>query len=1102
MFDVGAVVGRLEMNIKGWNAAIDTVKKDQKSVSGLVLRHQDEIKKLGTAFTVAGGAITGMFGILVKKTVDAGDQINDLSKRTGIATETLSAYKLAADQSGTSLEGMATGFRGLARVMNDANTGLAEAKRAFDQLGVAYTDNEGKLRPLDQVMLDVADRFASMPDGAQKTALAMELFGRSGMELIPMLNLGRKGLEENAEAARRLGMVWSQEAAAQADEFNDSVAELQAGLAGAGREIVTTMLPSIKGMIEKVRDIAVGVREWAAEHPVLAGWLSKITLGVGGLMVVTGPLLIALPKLVLGFQALKKLEIGQKIVGQFKGLGDEVSGLSGALKKLPAIGAAAFVGWEIGKLIGDVTGLDHAIEGLTSKIINKFGLWNGSAEAVDLTTDRLAKRQLFLGTASDIAGREISNLGEAIDIIKGAYEKSGTVGNQVLDDWAAKSNAADAATQRLSGGVSGLSKLFQELGVKTRTELVKELGDARSALDQLKGSSEATPGAVQALQEKIKGLSDELYGVDKAGEAFNQWIDGLVPKLSEASTWLGKVDRLFAEGKISEAQYTAALKDLTGKFDQLGIKINRVLPPGRDFRDLIKQTDVALEDEAFGFADAEAAVRSWARELNVGTDKVIAAQLELANLNFMLMGLPAVFPQSVNGFSLMGTEGKKAAKETSVFMQEVSTVVSDSFRNISKGIVSTFGIADALIGQATKHQQEYFDKAKGDVQRDYETKKEALDKEAEDQKKLYDDKREWINKNITDEAQKEDMLEALDLQYEAWYTAHKNTLKANDDWYKSETDRIRADEEKSRQEHADAEERRQNSLWTKVKGIFGTAVEEMATAWLTKFVMKAVGDDVLGLFKGLFGKIGEGATEAMSGAASSAASAVGGITQGASSAISGLWTGLGAAVGSFLGTVLGSLIGGGPSGHQQQQGINDTKDSRNFLADIKNWLFSAGSGFGGAVWDYSQRFTNEKIDEAKGFIAEVKDALAPRIDESNGWLRSIDGRGGDIARALGNLPKAAGGRISTATELVEVHGTPANPELIIPSKDLPSMIRATAYSAAASPKGGNVINFIINLNGKMIATRDFVRGDVMSEMLQAIKSGVLKPEFQQALGVA
>lgn len=885
-FDVGAVVAHLQLDKKQWEQSIAAVKKDQTSLQGFVLNNEKEIKKLGTSLTVAGGAITGMFGLLLKGSVDAGHDIDELSKRTGIGAATLSAYKLAADKSGTSLEGVALGMRNMANQMQAANDGGKAAQVIWEKLGVTYVDGAGKLRPLDQMMLDVADKFAGMEDGAAKSALAVDLFGRSGMELIPFLNLGKKGLEENAAAAHQLGIVWSQEAAAKANEFKDSTVELKAGLAGLGREIISPLMPAIKDLIEDAKGAAMHLRGWAAEHPTLVSWIAKATLGLGLLMGVIGPLLIALPGLVKGFQALKTLDIGTKLAKEFEGGTAAIDTLSKGLKALPLVAAAAFAGWNLGKYIGEITGYNKVAQESWGQLIDKLGLFKGSAEAADLSSDRLAKRQLFLSTASQIAGKDITDLNEAINIIKAAYEKSGTVGNKTLDDWAKKSTDADAATRKLSGGVGNLAKLLEEFGIKTRTELVKQLEDAKSALDQLQKSGEATPGAIKALQDKIKDLTEQLYGVDKAGKEFTNWLDGLVPKMSECSAWLRKVDDLYAQGKISEAQYGAAMKDLTDKFDKLGVNINRILPPARDMKKALDEVSGTMENEPEFFDSARDALVYWSRELDTSTDKV--AELVLANLNLQttllqFQGFGPILP-SFNFAPMIGG-AKNAARETKSIMQEVSTVVSDMMRDIAKSVTGLFDLKglfgakpitvkfdDSGFVAMTKAAQAAYDKIRGLAETEYDQQELQISRAQEDEdrryKYEYDLKVKAINDSSMTEEQKQAALTTLENQYEeaklardraredakyAREQAQKQKLLDLETAHELDLQKIKDDEDKARQKLADDEEKRQNSLWFKVKGIVATAFEDIGTIFLTK-LLEPVGKKIGELAGKLVGK--------------------------------------------------------------------------------------------------------------------------------------------------------------------------------------------------------------------------------------------------------
>jgi len=303
-FDAGAVVSRMELGLSGWKKSVEEVKKDQQSMSGFAQRHSDEIKKLGKAFTIAGGVMTAALGAIVAKTANAGDEIAKLSQRTGVSTELLSGYSLAAKLADVSLEGLGGGLKLLSRNMNEASQGTGTAKDAFKELGIEVVNADGTLRDSNEVLLDVADRFSGTENGAKKTALAMDIFGRSGADLIPMLNLGRDGLQQNYEEAKRLGLIYSKEAAEGAERFNDSLTTLKGALSGAGRQIAEVLMPIVTKAVEKITDIVAKVTEWTNAHPALTSALTTVAGSVGGLMLGLGPLLRMLPKVVQGWQTL------------------------------------------------------------------------------------------------------------------------------------------------------------------------------------------------------------------------------------------------------------------------------------------------------------------------------------------------------------------------------------------------------------------------------------------------------------------------------------------------------------------------------------------------------------------------------------------------------------------------------------------------------------------------------------------------------------------------------------------------------------------------------------------------------------------------------
>jgi len=243
---------------------------------------------MGTLLPV--GAVAGLTAI-AKGSIDAADNLNDMSQRTGVAVESLSKFGQAAQDSGSSIDGVAKGMGQLAKRITDPSSA---ASKALSGIGVATRDAQGKVRDLDAVMLDISDRFAKMPDGAEKSALAMQLFGKSGVELIPMLNQGRAALEQYQATI-------SGDMAKSADEFNDSLNAIGRSLSGPFNEAVTALLPAITSIAQGIVGIIKAFT--ALPEPVQATLL------------VIGGLLAALVALAPAISAI--VTIGSALAGLF-----------------------------------------------------------------------------------------------------------------------------------------------------------------------------------------------------------------------------------------------------------------------------------------------------------------------------------------------------------------------------------------------------------------------------------------------------------------------------------------------------------------------------------------------------------------------------------------------------------------------------------------------------------------------------------------------------------------------------------------------------------------------------------------------------------------
>jgi TP901 family phage tail tape measure protein len=279
-FDAGAIIAKLQLQKGQWDESVKSVQNDLKGVSESTDQHskkmamswQDMAKKTAIAVT----AVTGALIALVKKTADYGDELWKTSQKTGIAVETLSGFKLAADKSDLSLRSLATGLARMSRTVSEAQQGMKEYQEILQRAGLVAVDSTGKMRSMDDMLYDLADKFKGMPDGVEKTALAMDIFGKAGMEMIPLLNLGSEGLKKEREEAERLGLVMSGSAAQASEKFNDELTTLKKAMLGLVLTIGQELLPMFQEIVEGIVKIVAGFGKWLKQNPEIIQAIKNI----------------------------------------------------------------------------------------------------------------------------------------------------------------------------------------------------------------------------------------------------------------------------------------------------------------------------------------------------------------------------------------------------------------------------------------------------------------------------------------------------------------------------------------------------------------------------------------------------------------------------------------------------------------------------------------------------------------------------------------------------------------------------------------------------------------------------------------------------------
>lgn len=237
---------------------VDEASKEFKRLSGEFGKLKSDWEKLGfgigTALRVGGLAAATGLAALTKNAINSADEIGKAAQKIGISTESLSGLAYAAGLSDVSMDQLKTGFIQLNKSIVESRDPASEAANAFKYLGVETKNADGSARKADDVFKDVADRFSKMPDGINKTALAVEIFGKSGADLIPMLNAGKDGLEKMRLEAEKLGLIVSTETAKSAEEFNDSITRMGNAVTGVGLSIAKEVLPTLNKLAAELID--------------------------------------------------------------------------------------------------------------------------------------------------------------------------------------------------------------------------------------------------------------------------------------------------------------------------------------------------------------------------------------------------------------------------------------------------------------------------------------------------------------------------------------------------------------------------------------------------------------------------------------------------------------------------------------------------------------------------------------------------------------------------------------------------------------------------------------------------------------------------------
>lgn len=260
---------------------LDQAKKDTQGFAGQVGSIASKIGGyLAAAFTVQQVIAFG------KAAIDAADRVKDLSDASGVSVEDISRMGYAASMSASDTESLATGLRYLGKSTGEAIKGSEEARRAFAAVGVSLSDLQ--TLSLRELFLEIADGFQNGSIKGSKAALAMQLFGKSGAQLVPLLKQGKVAITDLMREADRLGITISTQFAADAAEFNDNLATAKLQGQGVARVIAGPLLTALNSLMKYMSGTFAGSVDGTSKRFSVFAWTVKaastVILGYIGLL--------------------------------------------------------------------------------------------------------------------------------------------------------------------------------------------------------------------------------------------------------------------------------------------------------------------------------------------------------------------------------------------------------------------------------------------------------------------------------------------------------------------------------------------------------------------------------------------------------------------------------------------------------------------------------------------------------------------------------------------------------------------------------------------------------------------------------------------------
>lgn len=637
--------------------AVDrSLKQTGRSFDDLERKARQVAVTMGKTLATAAAALAVSLGVAFRAGIQSASELVRTSEQLGIPIEKLGELRFAAEQSSVKFETLTEAVNKLNVQMAAIARGeVSQASAAFEALGIAVQGADGSLRPVAEVLGDVATKLATFRDGTNKSAIAVALFGEQGSKLLPLLNKGADGIEKMGAEARKVGLVLDEETTRKAAAAGKEIERIGNDFSALGQKLAAEALPALTAFREIIEDpgivAAISLIGKAIEalqsiagssDAAISGYAATIERLSKALFDLRGQLEdgIANGADVSGIQseitetvaaiekASRALEDANEKRAAFnspktaavedieataksaKAAREEIGRLKAARREAKADGSSVL---EIDRKIA--TEARGAIAGVTEQIkalaVERKGAFEArqSTSGLDSQIAELGSQLLDFNRVLDRTGQAVAKIGArgsiaGLDTEIATTREALVSANAELDRFnALKTDALTKGqdTSNLTASIRDTTGAVFELNKHLANTLARrsELGDGTSARGSWDDQLFKSKTMVEALKVEVKSLAevrDRTLGQPVDTARFDESIEFIKGKIEETQRSLSKLfvpDNL-SVGKSSLVAVNDLIEELMAAFDDLLKAKARALTQGNDTSSI----DGALGDVA------------------------------------------------------------------------------------------------------------------------------------------------------------------------------------------------------------------------------------------------------------------------------------------------------------------------------------------------------------------------------------------------------------------------------------------------------------------------------------------------------------------------